>query len=139
MHLVHQLLHRRAAVVASDVVVQVLPDTLDPIVVWAVRRQKVQLQLLPRGLAMPHGRQRQPFGYRPKMIGQSGCHCGTAAHPTPLLIFDPEGPNGPAEIVREHRQVCYCFVIPPILAESIRLASFSSVAVPVRAVLPFNK
>jgi len=37
-HFGHEFLHRRASVVAGDVVVQVLPSSLDPIVVGAVRR-----------------------------------------------------------------------------------------------------
>ena len=45
----HEFVHRRAAVVAGDVIVQVLPDAFDPIVVRAVWRQEVQLQFFGRG------------------------------------------------------------------------------------------
>ena len=45
---VHQFVHRHASVVARDVVVQILPDPLDPIVVGAVGRQKVEFQFLSR-------------------------------------------------------------------------------------------
>ena len=71
-----------AAVVASDVVVQVLPDTFDPIVVGAARRQKVQLQF-PRRLRLHRQLHLQavvdpviveddmnPFGARVSLRGQ---------------------------------------------------------------------
>ena len=41
----HQLLHRPAPVIARDVGVQVQPHALDPVVVGAVRRQEVELQM----------------------------------------------------------------------------------------------
>ena len=46
----HEFVHGFAAVVARHVVVKVLPDPLDPIVIRAIRRQKVELHLpLPGG------------------------------------------------------------------------------------------
>lgn len=36
-HLCHQFIHRAASMIAGDVVVQITPDTLDPIVVRAIR------------------------------------------------------------------------------------------------------
>ena len=44
-HFGHQLLHPRTAVVARHVVVEVLPDPFDAIVVRAIWRQKVKLDL----------------------------------------------------------------------------------------------
>src|SRR3954463_7463072 len=41
----HEFLHVLTAVVASHVVVKVLPDPLDPIVIRAIRWQKVELDL----------------------------------------------------------------------------------------------
>ena len=46
MHLLHELLHRLAAVVASDVGMQVFPSSLDPVVIRAVGRKEVQLDPL---------------------------------------------------------------------------------------------
>ena len=43
IHFGHELLHPLAAVITGDVVVQVFPQTLDAVVIGAVRRQKVQL------------------------------------------------------------------------------------------------
>ena len=46
----HEFLHVLTAVVASHVVVKVLPDPLDPIVIRAIGREKVELHLpLPGG------------------------------------------------------------------------------------------
>src|SRR6516164_2485360 len=41
----HKFLHVLAAVVASNVVVKILPDPLDPIVIGAIRWQKVESHL----------------------------------------------------------------------------------------------
>ncbi len=41
-HFGPELLHRRAPVVAGNVVVQVLPDTLNAIVIWAIGRQEME-------------------------------------------------------------------------------------------------
>ena len=41
----HEFLHGFAAVVPSHVVVKVLPESLDPIVIRAIGRQKVELHL----------------------------------------------------------------------------------------------
>ena len=41
----HELLHVLAEVVASYVVVEILPDPLDPIVIGAIRWQKVESHL----------------------------------------------------------------------------------------------
>jgi hypothetical protein len=54
-----QVVHPRAAVVAGDIVMEVLPDAFDSIVIRAVWRQEVGLQFLVRGRL-----QRQPGAAR---------------------------------------------------------------------------
>ena len=48
-HFSHELLHSRTSVVSRHVVVQIFPDPLDAIVVGAVGRQEVELDLARRG------------------------------------------------------------------------------------------
>jgi hypothetical protein len=45
----HKFVHRAASVIAGDVVMQISPDTLDVIMVRAVRRQKMQADFVAQG------------------------------------------------------------------------------------------
>ena len=67
----HEFLHVLTAVVASHVVVKVLPDPLDPIVIRAIGREKVKLYLPPREACRGDGR-RHP---RVQVPSQLRGHC----------------------------------------------------------------
>ena len=73
------------------------------------------------------------------MVSQPGRHCRTSLLPTARLVLDTERSHRPTEIVDVHRQIRHRFVMPPVLAETVRLAGLSGVAMPIRRVLTLHE
>jgi len=57
----------------------------------------------------------------------------------PLFVLHRQRADGPAEIVRVHREVTHRLVQPPVFAESVTLPGFASIAMSGGAVLAFQE
>src|SRR3978361_506991 len=73
------------------------------------------------------------------MIGEPRRHRRTPLLPSTLGSVEGQRPHRPAEVVAVQAQVRHRLVIPPVLAESVRLSGLPGVAVAVRPVLPLDE
>ena len=86
-----------------------------------------------------NGRKMKPFAQGPYMIAEAGSHSRRAGTPSAVGPASPKRPDGPAEVVREHREVGDGLVDVPILREAVGLANLPPIPVAVRAVVPFDE